>query len=1365
MELQTNIVDFIKTHYPKIVFKPYKFAYKKAIGFIITDNQLLIGYINKNGTLCKLMDPIDIQKLSKKYIPDILDKIPLVEGFTEGDKQYLINFFKDSDDTISKKEHNEIVKQLKQQIKSNEVNYKTLYDSASSELVSVKKEYEDKINKINNLYEEQQRQYEQCKNTVIEQKQQIVKSIKEYEDKIKEYIKGHELEKSDIQTIYDQVISEKEDLQNKLNVLIESEKKHVEDLANNQKFLELKDSKIIELEESYRDIVSQKERLEKYIKELIQKQKEESEQQIVSHDQLLESQQICEKIDQENVLLQNKIKELMDNQDIYIKKLKSSDLDKEAVIKQLNNLQEMYTKIENEKENLKSKVESLISMQKEKSATYENIEAQLLERNNRIIELESQYKILEEDHMNLINELENIKKALLTASEKTSMHDELSKQYLLLQDELQNKNIELENTKLELENLQTTFVEKNSDIQELQNQYKDLLQEKQVLSAKIEELNTVIENINIDKEENIQKYEELKNQYDDLRIEYENKNAELEGVKQQIVDSQIFNEQIKQRDERIVELEKIYQQIINENSELKTTVEQYKNYTIEIEDKLSNEEKKSKDLLIQYNTLDQEWRERAGEYEKLEETIRSINEELERTKDALNKSELQNKMIEGYTNRCQQQFINNKELIISKIKEYNEKWNEWISHHKEDYDTYKVKLVDELKIVMKYLQKISVEKDLQDKEYKKLKLSIKDVETELKNTISEQLIKINMYKEEIELLNNENQQLRESIQSKDLEIERLRQELYDVNLLLESNRGTTIQEIVDYDNCYNILQNFLLLNNIFYRKQEIIKKLEDIIYNGIGVFQNLTDAIKTNIITQFEIVKVEINKHIEFLDLRRYITSPNFELLKNKTTRNKVPKEFCDELTNILYYWNENKLNYRKQDAILTNIYEDLSGAVRIYVRIKPLMGTEQKSKTVYIQTVDTKKQKSITLDCSNAKNTKYQTKRSFGEFYGIFDESYKNEDIFTGFPKTIYDPTTLKIDLNSLEESAETISPGLYTTFKQVEDGYSVVLFGYGVSGSGKTFTLLGSKGVPGVLHYGLANLKSVSNIKLKYLFEQYYNSRRMNLNFGKIGGQICNLIREVPQMREFSKNENAEFMANIPQDINVNNLRIEDLYVLTEIIENYRIDKGRIKQTPNNPVSSRSNLYLIFEITFESGKTGYITIVDTAGRESPIDIFNTFIDGTKTTLGSIMAPSGGEKLVEMAMKDKARDIYTAKSIYEILREGFYNNECINHLTYYFNSKQYKSTKVILQSQNLEKYSIKNYYVNPFDEDTRINESNNCLMIPLLKFLDNLSSKYKTDIDWRPTKFITILTIRQEEKYCDQIYESLDFGQIIAST
>ena len=74
-------------------------------------------------------------------------------------------------------------------------------------------------------------------------------------------------------------------------------------------------------------------------------------------------------------------------------------------------------------------------------------------------------------------------------------------------------------------------------------------------------------------------------------------------------------------------------------------------------------------------------------------------------------------------------------------------------------------------------------------------------------------------------------------------------------------------------------------------------------------------------------------------------------------------------------------------------------------------------------------------------------------------------------------------------------------------------------------------------------------------------------------------------------------------------------------------------------------------------------------AGRESPVDIFNTFIDTNKTSLASVMAPPpvGGVTNIAANVKEEYKSVYSPEFILDVLNEGFYVNENINHLIYYF--------------------------------------------------------------------------------------------------
>ena len=193
----------------------------------------------------------------------------------------------------------------------------------------------------------------------------------------------------------------------------------------------------------------------------------------------------------------------------------------------------------------------------------------------------------------------------------------------------------------------------------------------------------------------------------------------------------------------------------------------------------------------------------------------------------------------------------------------------------------------------------------------------------------------------------------------------------------------------------------------------------------------------------------------------------------------------------------------------------------------------------------------------------------------------------------------------------------------------------------------------------------------------------------------------------------------------------------------------------TPFNNNSSRSNLYIVFELTFNTGKKGYVTVIDNAGMESPIDLFNTFIKNI--SLQSILAPEpiGGVDTVKKHLLEEWKENYSAQDVFDIIKESFYINETINHLKYYLSKKNYKQVKIVMQHSGTKNYSTSKFYVNPIDEEQFIKSSNNCLTIPIFKFLDSLSSK---GAESKFTKFIMISALRLEPIYCSETLNSLQF-------
>lgn len=818
----------------------------------------------------------------------------------------------------------------------------------------------------------------------------------------------------------------------------------------------------------------------------------------------------------------------------------------------------------------------------------------------------------------------------------------------------------------------------------------------------------------------------------------------------------------------------MYDKILDEKREIEKTLEYLK---ISSKEELKKAESKVKDV---ENELDVKNDDYKNQIVTLTNSMNDIKKELE----MYTREKLELQVMNSHKDKCIEKIIIDKANIIEKIKEYNNKWNEWAKSNEYDVEVFKDKLAEETRKILlnlksivnhknEYIKSLKISSDQKEELAKKLNSNAMDIKIAVQRALSDQFIELSAKKERESGTSNTLE-----IENKNEEIRVLKEELLKVRAKLEQNNNTSIVKDINYTNCYEILQKYMSISNLFSRKSEILSILDKIIYsNSINFFSNLDETAKESIKEKYESVKVQINSYIKFLNIKEYT-----ELSKRySNTKDNIPTEFCEKLTSVLEYWNQKVYDYRNQDVILTNLYEDLSGAVRVYIKEKPLYenGVKKSTGTISFEVKENKKQKKLVINCPN------RTEKIFGEFYGIFDDSFSNLDAYTGIENSNYllnPDNNLLIDSDALIEDNNTVSPGLYSTFKQVQDGYSIVLFGYGSSGSGKTYSLLGSgEKTPGVLHYGLANLQDVEKISLTNVFEHYFE--RFSPTGPTITGKIINLIGRLPgefdnyQKRTDERNLFSNVLGKL--DVNIDNLKVSDIYSITGEIDIYRKGKKRIKETPNNPNSSRSHLFMVFKINFKSGKFGYITLVDTAGRESVTEIGNTFLKLptdvllAKNKIATALGLSGGVNYIEKIKKDLLKTdntAYNSRDILEILNEGLFINESINHLVYFFNKKNYKDTKIVML-KDFGGYDTSKYFVDPRseagdgdgDEDvSKINPRNNCLMIPIMKFLDNLSKKTN---EFKPTKFITLIALRNEESKCDQIYETLDFAENIKSS
>jgi hypothetical protein len=611
-----------------------------------------------------------------------------------------------------------------------------------------------------------------------------------------------------------------------------------------------------------------------------------------------------------------------------------------------------------------------------------------------------------------------------------------------------------------------------------------------------------------------------------------------------------------------------------------------------------------------------------------------------------------------------------------------------------------------------------------------------------------------------------------------------------------------------------------------------IKNLEENIDKKIKSIdsENKSDTISESLRNKFIDVKKYINDTILFT---QKIIQDNIEKLKNPLLKDTFPEVGA----------NLKKLLSSDEITQLVNLNEDISGALRVYIKIKPEPSdmhkdlSEYSNKIVSAKKSENEKYKvegkegsfKITVKDPCLQDEFKSQKRTYGDFYAVYNsfDFKSNEQVFNGGKTS-----------NEIMNSSLIDVPGLGSVTQQIKDGYSIILFGYGYSGSGKTATLLGFdlNDVPenGIVQLTLQKLKQETpgiKINLKYVFELYYNDKKYNLSkssddvemSGKfyvwnIGGLSLNdsvktevkknfvrtfitdstdqdvikkLIDEYVEIVEPSPNDLSE-LGKLKSNIETDN--ISDLIKLTTKLEsirkngstgrNFKLPKT-VKATPNNNNSSRSHLFMTFEITIGE-KTGYLTVIDMAGRESPIDILKSQVNNP---LAKVKSPSTYLKSLNLleTQPPVLLDLPGTKDKFDLLnvvKEGFFINETINHMMWYFKNKvsnsNYEATLMktkdeqnnkinpIVQSTDEKKYYVPaNVFVNPKEEfenfETRFKdkEENNVIFITnVLDKLKNLGGDNENKI----SKFIVVCGLRKDEKCIDSAESTLDFASRVTS-
>ena len=208
-----------------------------------------------------------------------------------------------------------------------------------------------------------------------------------------------------------------------------------------------------------------------------------------------------------------------------------------------------------------------------------------------------------------------------------------------------------------------------------------------------------------------------------------------------------------------------------------------------------------------------------------------------------------------------------------------------------------------------------------------------------------------------------------------------------------------------------------------------------------------------------------------------------------------------------------------------------------------------------------------------------------------------------------------------------------------QLSKKKGICVMTYGYSGTGKTYTLFGTKDREGLLSSTLSNISGLKQIKFR-IFEIYgkgvpytfywdsqkqggldqnihHNIYSYNLEAVDEDGKIVKVKNvgdpyEVVQPNDFRSyvektDEDGQYVTIGQSDIPNVFRKFSDL---TEAIDKIRTDESRIRETPNNPVSSRS--VLVYDFDLYVGSTNQedsvrFMILDLPGRE---EITQTYIE-----------------------------------------------------------------------------------------------------------------------------------------------------------
>ena len=176
----------------------------------------------------------------------------------------------------------------------------------------------------------------------------------------------------------------------------------------------------------------------------------------------------------------------------------------------------------------------------------------------------------------------------------------------------------------------------------------------------------------------------------------------------------------------------------------------------------------------------------------------------------------------------------------------------------------------------------------------------------------------------------------------------------------------------------------------------------------------------------------------------------------------------------------------------------------------------------------------------------------------------------------------------------------GIKTLIDDVPSGKVVVIFGYGYSGSGKTYTLFGNDDIPGIAQLAIEKYAQDHTLRVHFKnIRELYNCTYQAADGAKAG------VSEF-YYKDMTQTDDATFLSRAFISDHSTSLTRETFNDTLKKVETARRIKGHIFPTHNNPQSSRGHLFVELKVQKDQDPPGYLIFCDMGGREDPNEMWS---------------------------------------------------------------------------------------------------------------------------------------------------------------